>query len=230
MTSAMYTAGIVAEFDPFHKGHEYLLKQARERGATHIAVVMSGAAVQRGEIAVCSKHERAEKALRCGADLVIELPAPFSCSMAEYFAGAAVRILGQLNIDALCFGSEVDNADNIIGAARAVDELSDSAAVKSLLAEGLSYPAAVHAVTAEKFGGETAAALGTPNSTLGVEYVRALMKNGVAADILPIKRVGAGHDKRGGDYPSGSELRERLMRGEDISGGVPEDCVPQAIF
>ncbi len=227
---AMYTAGIVAEFDPFHKGHEYLLRQARERGATHIAVVMSGAAVQRGEIAVCSKHERAEAALWCGADLVAELPAPYSCSMAEYFAEAAVRILGQLSINALCFGSEIDNADNIINAARAMDELSDSSAVRSLLAQGMSYPAAVHAAAAEKFGGETAAALGTPNSTLGVEYVRALMKNNIAADILPVKRIGAGHDKRGGDYPSGSELRERLLLGGDISDGVPVSCTPRVVY
>ena len=226
----MYTAGIVAEFDPFHKGHEYLIKQARERGATHIAVVMSGAAVQRGEIAVCTKHERAELALKCGADLVIELPAPFSCSMAEFFAGGAVHILGQLNIDALCFGSETENADNITAAARAMEDLRDSAELKRYLEQGISYPAAIHAAVKEIYGEKAASVLETPNSTLGAEYVRALIRNGIRADIMPVKRVGAGHDKKGGEYPSGSELREILLGGGDISSGVPAECVPAAVY
>lgn len=226
----MYTVGIVAEFDPFHRGHEYLLKQARERGATHIAVVMSGAAVQRGEIAVCTKQERAEFALNCGADLVAELPAPFSCSMAKFFADGAVRILGQLGISALCFGSETESAGDILSAAEAMDELADSEAVRKLLDRGMSYPAALHEAVKERYGEAAAEPLGTPNSTLAVEYVRALGRNGISADILPVKRVGAGHDKKGGEYPSGSELRELLSLGRDISSGVPAGCVPAALF
>ena len=226
----MYAVGIVAEFDPFHRGHEYLLRQARERGATHIAVVMSGAAVQRGEIAVCTKQERAEAALRCGADLVAELPAPWSCSMAAAFADGAVRTLGQLDIDALCFGSEMESAADILAAAGAMNELADSEAVKKRLAGGMSYPAALHAAVAERFGEAAAAPLGTPNSTLGVEYVRALGRSGISADILPVRRIGAGHDRKGGEYPSGSELREMLSLGQDISRGVPEGCLPGALF
>lgn len=229
--SKMYgTAGIVAEFDPFHRGHEYLIQQARERGASHIAVVMSGAAVQRGSAAVCSKHERAQMAVRCGADLVAELPAPYSCSMAEYFADGAVRILGKLGIDTLCFGSETENADSIKKAAAAADVLKDSEEVRELLAQGMSYPAAVQRVMCELYGSDTAAAVSTPNSTLGVEYTRALARNGIKARILPIKRRGSQHGGIGGEFPSGSELREVMQSGGEISCGVPEGCVPKVIY
>ncbi len=228
--TGMRVFGIVAEFDPFHKGHEYLIRQARERGATHIAVVMSGAAVQRGEPAVCSKHERAEAALNCGADLVAELPAPFSCSMAKFFGSAAVHILGQLCIDALCFGSETDDPGLILAAAKAMNDLEDSESVRRRLDSGMSYPAALHAAAAELCGEETVAVLASPNSTLGVEYVRALMAQGIRADVLPVKRFGSEHDKKGGALPSGSELRELLAAGCDISGKVPDGCAPRVLY
>ncbi len=242
----MKVVGIVAEFDPFHKGHEYLLKQARAKGATHIAVVMSGAAVQRGEISVCSKHERAENALKCGADLVAELPTPYSCSSARYFADGAVRILGQLGIDALCFGSETESADMILKAARAMDELEDSEAVKKRLSRGISYPAALHAAVYELYGYEAAKALDTPNSTLGAEYVRALERNGIGAEVLPVKRVGSKHgelydessgepnlgafDMKDTEYLSGSQLRLMLFNEADITDRVPEGCVPKTLY
>ena len=244
----MKVAGAVAEFDPFHRGHAYLLEKARSAGATHIAVVMSGAAVQRGEIAVCTKQERAEFAIAHGADLVAELPAPYSCAMARYFADGAVRILGQLGIDALCFGSETDSAAPMIEAARAMDSLDDSEAVRKRLAGGMSYPAALQAAVRELCGEDTAKVLGTPNSTLGVEYVRALGRGGISAEIIPVKRVGAGHDKKSTDCtnkvcannevcaangvfaPSGSELRELLAAGTDIAFGVPQGCVPRTLF
>ena len=223
----MYVAGIVAEFDPFHKGHEYLLRRTRELGATHIVVAMSGDVVQRGETAVCPKHERAEMAVRHGADLVIELPAPYSCSMAAFFADAAIRLLGRVGIDALAFGSETDSADLIRMAASAVDELSDSEEVRRLTTKGMTYPAALHAAAAERFGGKAAAVIASPNSTLAVEYVRALVRNGISAEILPVRREGAAHDSTEG--ASGSNLRRLLAAGEDIAGFVPEGCVPREL-
>ena len=72
----MVTAGIVAEYNPFHSGHKYMIEQVRKKGATHVVAVMSGAVVQRGDIAVFDKHFRAEKAVENGVDLVVELPFP----------------------------------------------------------------------------------------------------------------------------------------------------------
>ena len=84
----MAVAGIIAEYHPFHRGHAWQIEQVRSRLGENTAVVaaMSGNFVQRGEFAVFSKHARAEMALRGGADLVLELCAPWSSATAERFA------------------------------------------------------------------------------------------------------------------------------------------------
>ena len=84
-------AGIVAEYNPLHKGHLYHIKKARELcSAEAVAIVLSSDFVQRGEPALLDKWTRAEAALRCGVDLVIELPVIFSSHNAGVFANAAV--------------------------------------------------------------------------------------------------------------------------------------------
>ncbi len=88
----MNITGVVAEYNPFHMGHEYQLKKARKLSSCDgIAVVMSGNYVQRGEPAIIDKFKRAEAAVYGGADIVIEIPMPFSFQNAEMFAMAAVR-------------------------------------------------------------------------------------------------------------------------------------------
>ena len=108
----MKIVGIVAEYNPFHKGHAYQLQKVREIYGEDTAVVcvMSGDFVQRGEPAVFSKFARAEAAVRCGADLVIELPLHYSIASAERFADGAVSVLGRLGVvEHLVFGCETDN-------------------------------------------------------------------------------------------------------------------------
>jgi len=105
----MKITGVVAEYNPFHAGHEYQLKMARKLSDCDcIAVVMSGNFVQRGEPAIIDKFKRAEAAVYGGADIVIELPMPFSCQNAEMFAFAAIKELKKLNVDSISFGCEND--------------------------------------------------------------------------------------------------------------------------
>lgn len=224
----MYTVGIVAEFDPFHKGHEHLIRQARCQGATHIVVCMSGAAVQRGEIAVCSKHERAKIAVECGADLVVELPAPYSCSAAKNFAEAATDILTSLSIDALAFGTEYDDTELLNLAAQAAQEMEHSSLCAALIREGVNYPEAIYRGVREQYGESVAKVLLDPNSTLAVEYIKALKQKAPDTRIIPIKRIGAAHGADHPVYPSAAAIRELLSRGEDISAFVP--CVPDEIY
>ena len=73
---------VISEFNPFHNGHEYCIKKLREAGATHIVCIMSGCFVQRGEAACLTPYARAETAVECGADLVVELPVCYSLSSA----------------------------------------------------------------------------------------------------------------------------------------------------
>lgn len=226
----MLTAGIVAEFNPFHLGHAYLIEQARLSGATHIAVCMSGASVQRGETSVCSKHDRARIAVENGADLVVELPAPYSCSMAGYFADAAVRILGQLNISALAFGSETDDERLLVKAAEAMEQLGQSNDISAYTSRGESYPSALCRAAESGFGGEVADIIRSPNSTLAVEYIRALGRQDIKAKLMPIKRIGAAHDsEEDTELASGMTLRRMLCSGSDISGFVPRGAVPERI-
>ena len=123
---SMITSGIVAEYNPFHNGHKYMIEQVRAKGATHVVAVMSGSVVQRGDVAVFDKHFRAQKAVENGVDLVIELPFPFSCSSGEVFARSAISILSGLGdevINHLAFGCECDDIDLLIKAADASIEL-----------------------------------------------------------------------------------------------------------
>ena len=104
----MKIAGIIAEYNPFHKGHEYQITYTREHlGADYVIIAMSGDYVQRGTPALLPKHTRAEMALKCGADLVLELPVSVSTASAELFAKGGVQLLENLGVvDFLCFGSE----------------------------------------------------------------------------------------------------------------------------
>ncbi|MDD6800103.1 MAG: nucleotidyltransferase family protein [Firmicutes bacterium] len=104
----MKKVAVICEYNPFHNGHKSQLELIKKTFGADTAVIalMSGNFVQRGEPAVIPKYERAEVAVKCGADLVLELPFPWSCSGAEHFASCAVRIASGLGaVDALCFGS-----------------------------------------------------------------------------------------------------------------------------
>ena len=108
LSKFMKTAGIIAEYNPFHKGHEYQIRYTKEKlKADYVIVAMSGDYVQRGTPALISKHTRAEMALRCGADLVLEMPVSISTASAEAFTMGGVSLLDGLGVvDMLCFGSE----------------------------------------------------------------------------------------------------------------------------
>lgn len=151
--------GIVAEFNPFHEGHAYLLREARQRfGADFVVIAMSGDFVQRGEPAVFSKYDRTRAALAGGADLVLQLPVMFSTAAAEDFAAAAVALLDRTGIcDQQLFGSESGDlpllqrtADFLAEERRcpsaAVTENEQICCFRRLLrrgqAEGLSHPRA----------------------------------------------------------------------------------------
>ena len=100
----MKRIGIICEFNPIHRGHARLISRAREEGL--VVCLMSGNFTQRGEAAVLPPVPRATMAIAAGADLVLELPFPYACASAAYFAGAGVEILCRLGVDTLAFGSE----------------------------------------------------------------------------------------------------------------------------
>lgn len=223
----MVTAGIVAEYNPFHNGHRYQLEQTRRLGATHIAVFMSGNYVQRGEPAIIDKWTRALFALKNGADLVIELPVPYVLSSAESYALGAIKIMNALGcIDMLSFGSEVGDILQLQHAADAILSPQTNALLKEYVSAGKPFARAREDAVRELYGDSVADVLKTPNNILATEYIKALRMT--EADIRPIaiKRLGAGHDCTDGDSPfvSATYLRGLISSEHinDLQGKTPE--------
>ena len=210
--------GIIAEYDPFHNGHAYMLKEAvncvsevydcSPDDVIRIAAI-SGDFTQRGEPALIDKWSRAEMAIRQGFDLVVGMPVVFCCNNAGYFAKAGVEILESLGAEVIAFGSETTHLQTLLNAAgrRASITVEQQEMIKSLVKEGKSYPAALSAVLGEEvqFG---------PNDSLGIEYIRHMKK----AAPIPVKRRGAEHDsgEAAGPFASASFIRRRLLDGEPL--------------
>ncbi len=206
----MTTAGIIAEYNPFHNGHKYHIEKTREiTGADGIVVAMSGNFVQRGDAAICDKWSRAKMALMGGADLIVELPCVYSCQSAEYFAKGAVSILENLKCNFLSFGTEIDNIDEIIEIAEFLKNPDDNfkKILDGNLQKGMSYPRAL----SKAIGKDT---VNTPNNVLAIEYVKHIK----SMKPVGIKREGSLHDGTG----SASDIREKISNKEDTNHLMPE--------
>ena len=211
----MKTAGIIAEYNPFHKGHEYQIRYTKEKlKADYVIVAMSGDYVQRGTPALISKHTRAEMALRCGADLVLEMPVSVSTASAEAFAMGGVSLLDGLGVvDMLCFGSESGEISALKELAEILVEEPEEykKLLKSFLSEGLTFPAARSQALTEYFKNprnfngddfdgiltpllnEVTQILNTPNNILGIEYCKALLRLNSRIRPVTIRREGMGY-------------------------------------
>lgn len=222
----MKTAGIIAEYNPFHNGHAYHIRETKRRTqADYIIAVMSGDFVQRGEPALLDKYTRARFALENGVDLVLELPSAYACSSAERFARGAVFTLHRLGVvDFLSYGCEqAEEAcfDRLAGLYQKEPE-AFSAHVQALLRQGMTYPQARASATALCLNDERASALlSSPNNILAVEYHRALLQTASAIRPTAIRRLGDYHDLRLPDsiqktesecrYASASAIRSCLL-------------------
>ena len=203
--------GIVCEFNPFHQGHAYLLNRARELGANNIVCVMSGNAVQRGELAIFDKYKRAEIAVRRGADLVLELPYPYSAASAEYFATAGVKNLAPF-CDALIFGSECGDIELLKKAAdiSLSDDFATEFEAKKRAGEGAA--AAYFSLIEERIGISLSS-----NDILGIEYIKAAKKHSLRLEFFTVKREGNAYRDdtlNEGKIPSASAIR-RAIYSED---------------
>ena len=219
----MKTLGIVTEYNPFHKGHAYMIEEAKKKaGADRVVVVMSGSFVQRGEPAIFDKWTRAEAALMNGVDMVLELPVLFAASNAETFARAAVRTLEETGIvDVLCFGSESGDLHSMQEAARLMENETEEfqKLLKEQLDEGLSYPAA-RAKALETVSQISSEILSRPNHILGLEYLKALERYNCSMEPMTIRREG--------DYNSPS-LTDGFASAAAIRKALAEDRSTEAL-
>ena len=208
--------GVVCEYNPFHNGHRLQIERLRDMGYA-VVCVMSGSFVERGEPAILPKQLRAESALASGADLVLELPFPFSCFGAERFALCGVSVMKSCGfINAIAFGSECADLALLSKASDFLLTEEFSSAVRERMKSDrtLGYARARSAVLCEKVG----IGLTEPNDILGAEYLKALKKlraDGIVPIVLP--RTGASHN---GTYSesecvaSASYIRQKIKNGE----------------
>ncbi len=222
----MKTAAIICEFDPLHTGHEHLIKTVRARGAERIVCIMSGDACQRGEISVFSKHTRAKAALAIGADLVLELPFPYSSASAEFFAFGAMSVIEALGcIDTLCFGCETGDVSVLARSADILCSKEFEHAYKDILESERDIGAAAAIARAFEAVGGDGSVLSGANNTLAVEYIKAAKKLGMNIGFSAVKREGAGHGEgANGSFASASYIREKLRRGELAREFLPSEC------
>lgn len=218
--------GIICEYNPLHRGHQKQIRRIREDFGpeTGIVCAMSGNYVQRGHPAIVEKRIRAKAAVRCGADLVVELPVTVCLSSAEGFAAGGVAILSRL-CQGLCFGAETADAALLDRTARALLSEDFPPLLRKELDTGKSFPAARQAaLEAMGLPGEI---LASPNNILGVEYCKAILRQGSCLKPLPIVREGSYHAQEADvENPSATSLRARMCAGLDIEPYLPEEAAP----
>ncbi len=223
----MKIAAVVAEFNPFHKGHEYLINEMRSAGAEYTVAVMSGNFVQRGEPAIYDKFLRARAAVQNGADLVVELPLPWALSGAQKFARGAVSLAAACGADTLFFGSECGTTQPLELLANIVYSPEFSAELTALLAQKINF-ASARQMAAEKLSSpETAALLAQPNNILAVEYMAAARMLNTGLAFRTVKRLGDGYNENiysGSGFAGAKALRVQIRAGEFNKKLVPENA------
>jgi predicted nucleotidyltransferase len=212
----MRTCGIISEYNPFHNGHAYQIQKARElSGADCILAVMSGNFVQRGEPAIVDKWKRAEAAVRNGADVVIELPYFYATQSASRFAQGGVEALKIAGADAICFGSECGNLENL-------QEIADTPVnpdhLHVALDAGMSYPKAYSLLTSNMY----------PNDLLAVSYLRAIQGTNIHPYL--VQRTSGYLDDAIAENASALAIRKALKEHASLHGSTPMEEVLNSSF
>ncbi len=226
----MKNCAVICELNPFHSGHKKIIDSVRDT-ANNIVCIMSGQFVQSAEPAICDKSIRAESAVLCGVDAVIELPAVYSTASAKSFAEGAVKILSKVkDITNIAFGASSDKdtllrlADIKITRASEFEDL-----LKKYLKHGKSYNFASRGALSElyraKYGeADVSAVLDDPNSLLGIEYICAIDKFGAKTEPIIVSR--RGNHLTGKyytqEYTSATNIRKALKTNDkEISKYIP---------
>lgn len=223
----METAGIIAEYNPFHNGHLFLQRQASQL-ASATAAVLSGYFVQRGEPALFSPFLRAQAALQEGLDLAVSLPTAMSLAPAELFARAGVLALARLGVTRLVFGCESGDAGSFRQAAQTVRAAERSPLFSKLFKEGMGYPKARSEAVGMLYGKEAQTFLSTPNNQLGICYAAAVEAYAPQMELHPIPRQGVDHHSQTpqGEYASATLLRNQLRQGSFPARYLPPSAGP----
>lgn len=231
----MNICAVICEFNPFHNGHEYLLKQAKiKTNADIILCIMSGNFVQRAEPAIIDKSFRTKFCLENGADIVVELPTIFASGNGEKFAHGAVNIINYFsNVTHIAFGCEHDNINILKKAAKIQLEESEpfKKILKDNLSKGLSYPKSIENATINILKNENTLPnsltnfLSQPNNILAMNYIKEFLKLNSKINFTPIKRKGSNYNDTSinGIYSSASAIRKSIISKINFYDNVPQN-------
>lgn len=216
----MKAVGIIGEYNPFHNGHIYHIENVKKLFPEHpIILVLSPTFTQRGIPSILNKWDKTKLALEYGVDLVVELPYPFACQSADFFAKGSIQILNTLNVSHLIFGSECNNIEKLRRIAEVqIDNRECDQLVKYYLQEGTNYPSALSKAI-KRLTGELVL---EPNDLLGVSYIKEIIKQKGSIVPLCIKRTNNyhGNDESNG-IMSASGIREKINQNEMVNQYIP---------
>lgn len=233
----MKVVGFITEYNPFHLGHKYHLKMAKETtDATHSVAVMSSSFVQRGEPALLDKWTRARMAVDNGVDLVIELPFLYAVQSAEFFAHGAVKIMDSMGIvDNLAFGSESGELNTLRQIAEILVDEPDPYKIllRKYLDTGISFSAARskaisdYMINSWEDSHSYSKILKQSNNILGIEYIKALIRlNSNISPVLVNRKGNDYNDKKiTSEFASATGIRAKISSSgiESIKEFVPEE-------
>ncbi|EOL42877.1 nucleotidyltransferase [Enterococcus caccae] len=214
----MKSCGIIVEYNPFHNGHQYHAKKAREiSGAEVVIAVMSGNFLQRGEPAIIDKWARANEALNHGIDLVIELPFAYAVQSADYFAAGGVKLLQALHCEALCFGTDNQTEMDYEHFGEFVNhhQIEIDQAYQTIKNNGMSYPQQMTEVFRTLYP-NNGLDFSSPNHILGLSYAKENATYEKPMILYPLRREQAGyHDtKIYQEFASATAIRKAVFSGE----------------
>lgn len=221
--------GIVSEFNPFHSGHAALFSEVKKAFPQKgLVCVMSGNFVQRGSFAIEEKYSRAKCAVMAGADLVLELPFPFSSLSSESFASSAIFILQNIGIcDTLAFGTEIADSEELNLAAERLAGTDFQESLSEFLSSHpeIGYPKGRENVYQKLYGATEI--FSSPNASLAVQYLSAAKKMGFEADFYPVSRKGEGYSSLSefGEHLSATAIRKMLLEGDVPSPYLSEQTL-----
>ena len=216
--------GIICEYNPFHNGHIYHLEKVKEIAKDEpIILVMSGNFTQRGNISIIEKYDKTRIALDYGVDLVVELPFQFATQSSDYFAKGAIKILNELKIDKLVFGSESNNINTLVDLANIqINNKDYEKVVKEELDKGINYPTAMS--NALKI--ITKKTISSPNDLLGLSYIKEIINNKYKIEPITIKRTNEYNSKKlEKKISSATSIREALKNNIDVSSTLPKESL-----
>ena len=216
----MKVIGIIAEYNPFHNGHLYQINKIKELYPDSVVIaVVSSSFTQRGDISILNKWDKTKICLDNGIDIVIELPFVFATQSSDIFGTGAVKLLEELKIDTLVFGTETENIEWLKEVADLqLNNKEYNKKVKYYTGTGLNYPTSTNKAIYDLTGHK----VDSPNDLLALSYIKQIKKDNKNIDIINIKRTIDYHTKEVDDnITSASNIRNKYINNENISHLIP---------